>query len=529
MILDSIIDFFKQSPVIPVLFSSISLLLIMIQCFAKRTFFKIRFLISILLVFAAAIILVFNDELKDNSNQVLYYIYIFGQLAIEIIVCVLLFTVIDLSLSNEKLHKVLTKSLDETKYYVLLDKNDKIKQISTLLADDLNIEISKAIGKNFFDVVENRYRIIGLNGEQAFKKDVKRYYEHYDKYAKEGTIVNVELEIQDDNAKHSALYFNENSIFNHSKYRGRILIGDKKTEESLVGMEKDIASKSSELDLIKSRFITLLNKTNEGVFFNTINKRSIWVNDVLVKSLCLNGNSISFDDFYNNIHKDDIALYKEVLNNLNDDDYSITYRYNTGAYYVYVKENGHKIISGDTVELTGIMSVVDDYKYEKTDTILDMIQTEDEMLARLQALDKADVVFEVVYFKIATIPTINEKFGRAIGNMMLSEYVKYFKEQFVVDNYIYRVTGLEFVAFITNYNKMETLKSKLRNDEKILHVSFDMGNNRVATEIYMGISYSNDTSKPKEALVNAKTAMQFASNNQSKTNYVYFGEIKNNG
>ena len=102
MILDSIIDFFKQSPVIPVLFSSISLLLIMIQCFAKRTFFKIRFLISILLVFAAAIILVFNDELKDNSNQVLYYLYIFGQLAIEIIVCVLLFTVIDLSLSNEK-------------------------------------------------------------------------------------------------------------------------------------------------------------------------------------------------------------------------------------------------------------------------------------------------------------------------------------------------------------------------------------------------------------------------------------------
>ena len=48
MILDSIIDFFKQSPVIPFLFSSISLLLIMIQCFAKRTFFKIRFLISIL-------------------------------------------------------------------------------------------------------------------------------------------------------------------------------------------------------------------------------------------------------------------------------------------------------------------------------------------------------------------------------------------------------------------------------------------------------------------------------------------------
>jgi len=524
----SILNYFDQSPIIPFALSLLITIIIIMQCFSKHMFFKVRLLLSFLLVFSAGLCVAFHKEIQASTANHDLWVNLerFGLIGIDILVCLLFFTTVDLSLSNEKLHKVLTKSLDETKYFVLLDKKDKIKEISTLLAKDLEISPENAIKKNFFDVIEHKYRIVGLNGEEAYKKDVKKFYDHYDKYVKEGQINNVEINIMDDNARRDALYFNESTIFSKGRYKGRILIGDKKNEETLVGMEKELSTKSDELDLIKSRFITILNKTTDGIFFNTLNEKSIWFNDILVRRLCLNGNVVSSQEFYSNIHPEDMALFQDIMNNLKDDDYVATYRYNTGSYYVYVKEQGHKIISGNVIELCGTMSIIDDYRYEKTDTALDSVGTEPEMLARFKALQTADSVFLVAYFKVASIPEINEEFGRGIGNMMLSEYVNFFKQTFVVDNYIYRTSGLEFVAFITNYNKMETLKSQLRNDEKILHVTADMAGEKITTDIYMGISYSNDTPNPKDTISNAKNALKIAMNDGYASSYVYYKDLK---
>ncbi|MBQ3253290.1 MAG: diguanylate cyclase [Acholeplasmatales bacterium] len=518
-------DYFKQSPLVPLIFCSLLTVIILMQCFTKHRFLKVRLIISFLLTFLSALILAFNNEIKTTMDEYQEYIN-FILLGIEVIVCILLFTTIDLSLSNEKLQRELTKSLDETKYYVLLDKKDKIKEISSLLIKDLGIEASEAIGKNFFDVIEMRYSIIGFNGEEAFKNDLKKYFNNYGKKVTKDQINTLELSIQDDNAVVSALYFNESVIFSNEKYKGRVLIGDKKNEESLMGTERELALISSELDIIKNRFITILNKTSDGIYFNNLSQKSIWFNDILVKRLCLNGNSINLNDFYRNIHQEDIALYQDIMNNMKSDDYTVTYRYNTGAYYVYVKEEGHKIISDKTIELCGIMSVLDDYRYEKTETSLDSVGTESEMLARFKALQNSDTVFQVVHFKVASIPDINEKYGRAIGNMMLSKYVQIFKEKFVIDNFIFRVSGLEFVAFITNYNKMETLKTFLKNDEKILHLTAEYIGQKITADVFMGISYSNDTANPKDALSNAKDALRICSNPQFSSSYAYYRDIK---
>ena len=524
----AILDYFNQSPIIPLALSALITIIIIMQCFAKHMLFKVKLLVSFLMTFAAGLCLAFHNEIQNATSTRDLWINLerFGLIGVDLIVLFLFFTTIDLSLSNEKLHKILTKSLDETKYFVLLDKKDRVKEISTLLAKDLEIAPEDAMRKNFFDIIENKYRIVGLNGEEAFKKDIKKYYDHYEKYAKEGSVKSVEINILDDNARHDALYFNESCVFSRGKYKGRILIGDKKNEETLVGMEKEIVDKTAELDLIKSRFITILYKTSDGIYFNNLNDKSIWFNDILVKRLFLNGNSMDSNDFYSRIHPEDMPLYQDVMNNLKDDDYSITYRYNTGSYYVYVKEQGHKVISGNTIELCGIMSVIDDYRYEKTDTALDSVGSEPEMLARFKALQLNDSVFEVVHFRVSSIPDINEKYGRGIGNMMLSEYVNFFKQTFVVDNYIYRGSGLEFVAFITNYNKMEMLKSQLRNDEKILHVTADMAGNKITADINMGISYSNDTPNPQDALTNAKNALRIASHENYSSSYAYFKDIK---
>lgn len=514
----------EQSPLIPLIFCSLAVLVILAQSFVKRRFYKAKLLFTFLITFVVVLMLVFDKdiEVRPQINRIVNWILLF----IDIIVCLILLSSIELSLSKEKFHKELTKSIDETKFYVLLDKKERIKEISSLFISDLGIEINDAVGKNVFDVIELKYRIVGLNNQECYKKDAKKHYDHYERKVKEDDKSVMELDLTDENAADVAIYFNESLIFNNGKYRGRILVGDKKTEENLMGMEKDLATTNNELALIKNRFITLLGKTSEGIFFNNLTDKTIWFNDVLVQKLSLNGNSISSNEFYQNIHNEDIALYEDVMKHQLSNDYNLTYRYNVGSHYVYIKENGHRIMNGKIVELCGIMSVLDDYSYEKTDTPLDTVAGEPEMLSRLNALNKADKVFQVVHFKVASIPDINEQFGRSMGNMMLGQYVNFFKQSFVTENQLYRISGLEFVAFITDYRKMDILKSNLNNNEKILHVSANYSNQKIETEVFMGIAYSNDTPNPKDALKNAKQAMKYSCNPQFSSNYAYYRDIK---
>ena len=227
------------------------------------------------------------------------------------------------------------------------------------------------------------------------------------------------------------------------------------------------------------------------------------------------------------MHPDDIALYQSILQNTRSSDYEATYRYNTGSTYVYVKEVGQRIALNGTVEYCGVMNIIDDYRFEKTGTVLDTCGTELELMNRYkQLLNEENNVFLVVCFKVATIPDVNEKFGRAIGNMILSEYIQFFKKNYITSGTIYRTSGLEFVAFVTAYNRMEALNSALRNEEKILHVSATYANEKIQTQIYMGLSASSDTANKKETLAQAKDALRIASNPQFKSSYAYYKDVK---
>ena len=519
---------FEQHPLIPLIFSVISLFLILKQCFVKRRFLKGKLLFVFLITFILVFFVAFFDDIKNGkfwltfiNTSVLNWILF----VIDIIIGIIFFTFIDTGYAAQKFQYELTKSINETKHYVVLDKKDRIKEMSLLFLEDLEVELSEVYGKNFFDVLEKKYRIIGFNGQEAYKKDIKKYYEKYEKRVTSTDKNTIELELQDDEANDSALYFHESVIFQSEKYKGRILMGEKKNEESLIGMEKELSSTSSELEIIKNRFVTILEKTTEGIYFNDLSQGYIWCNDTLVKKLSLNGNSLSNSDFYNMIHPDDISYYREKMKGIAND-YSISYRFNTGSSYIYVKEEGRKIVLGKSVELCGIMTVIDNYKYAKTDTILDTIEGEPEMLAKISMLEKTDKIYEVVYFKVASIPEINEKFGRAIGNTMLAQYVSLFKQNFVNDNMIYRVSGLDFVAIITDYRKMDMLKNNLVNGEKILHINAEYVNQRVEAEVFMGVARNDDVPSRKDTLKNAKEALRFCTNPQFNSNFAFYKDIR---
>ena len=522
MILIDLIQYFEEGPIIPLLLSIIALIAIIIQCFTKHLFLKKKLILIFILVFINAILLAFYSQLMETSFNI-YLKYCF--LALDIIGISILFTTIDYSMVNESFKDKLVDSLNQTKNYLVLDKKDRIKDISDTLLKTLNIEYKDAIGKNCFEVLDNACLIIGFNDNECRKKDILKYYDKY--YTKVSPLDHkaIEIALQNRDGREFVLAFIETPIFRNDKYKGRILIGDTKDEEALTGIERQNDALEEELDVIRNRFITLLNKTNDGIFFNDLTNRSIWFNDVLVKKLFLTGNSLDSNEFYRNIHPDDIRLYEEKLSNISSE-YSISYRYNVGGAYLYLKEEGNKIVSNSQTELCGIIKVLDDESFELSKTMLDIVSSEIEMKRRFNELIGSDKIFQVVYMRLDSIPEVNEAYGRTVGNNVINQYINYFKQSFVVDNLIFRVTGLEFVAFITSNNKMEALKNKFKDENKFLHPKLEFPGGRIETNVYMGITYSNDTPNRKELIKLAKEAMTISMSPKYSSNFAYYREIR---
>ena len=66
--------FLGQSPLIAIVFTALITAIILMQSLTKHKFLLVRFLISVLLIFFAALILVFYDDLVDETNKKIYRI-----------------------------------------------------------------------------------------------------------------------------------------------------------------------------------------------------------------------------------------------------------------------------------------------------------------------------------------------------------------------------------------------------------------------------------------------------------------------
>lgn len=511
-----------QHPLIPLVFSIILLLLVLKQSLTKRTLLKWRLSFSALIVFICALFVVFRHEIEKSEFWTNFSDWTL--LSIDILIGLFLIVLSELSIAQEQFNQDLFYTLDQTRYYVLLDKKERIKEISTVFLNDLGLSKTEALKKNFFETIEKKYRIFSLNGTEVSKDDLKIYFANPSKDAQKEQM---NLEVHDDKGDVFAYYFMETPILVFGRFQGRLFIGDKKDSDNLVGMEKNLADSMKELELIKSRFITVLEKTNEGIYFSNQTEKNIWLNDVIVQMLSLNENSMSLEDFKKRIHPDDLALYEEKLSQVNhiNPNYSVSYRFDTGSRYAYVKEEGSRITNGRVVEFCGILRLLDHYHFEKTGTELDLIQGEPEMLAMTKRLFEQNKVFQLVVLHVGSIPKLNEDFGRGIGNMALSEYIKAISHRFVDENMIYRVSGLDFVILLTDYRKMDLLKNSLSGSEKLLHVTAEYGSIKVSVEAYMGISYSTEARNDKEVLAHSKEALKFALNEKFNGNHAYYKEI----
>ena len=100
VILESISNYIDQSPLIPVILSSIIALIIIMKSLSDKRFLLKIFIISVILTFVSALFLIFQNEVLKSNNFAINTMYI-SLIVIEVIQFFLLLSVVDFSLSSD--------------------------------------------------------------------------------------------------------------------------------------------------------------------------------------------------------------------------------------------------------------------------------------------------------------------------------------------------------------------------------------------------------------------------------------------
>ena len=516
--------------------SLILLVVIILECLQKNQLIKWKLSLSSVNVFILILSSLFYEKFI-LTNETLHNVFVIYVTVIFILFGLMCFAVVNNSFQKSNDYTQFIESLNNTSWnvYFVCDRKDRIKEISESLLLDLGLTKKEVIGKKAFDIFDQTIRFTHVNDNIITNKELREYYKTFSKTTKPNEEYKREIYFQNCNGKTVVLNLIEKPLYVSGKYRGRLNIGQKKTDETMVEVERELINKNKDLESIQYKFIAALELTEEGIFFNDLDENYIWGNDVLVKDLKLGSNTISYMSYKDLIYPEDQAIYTSTIRQLTPErpTYSISYRIKVGDRYEFVKEVGKRIFEDEHSNvILGFAKKIDTHYFQRTNMPeVDSAKSVEDLLVTLDTLFKDHRVFQLVCINLTTLPDINNRYGRGVGNMIMNEYIKKLKNNFMSDtSELYRASGLVFYFVITDVRKMELFKRGLSSDPAAMTLCLNYGSLRAELKVNIGIAESNVDGLNKEELIkNCNTAINATLNPNYRENYAYYKDLKDYG
>lgn len=526
-----------QHPLFGAIIALFIVILIITESILRERLLKNRLILSFLNLVLFIIFIFLYDAYIDadlSEYDTPQYVYIAFQFINYLAFLFTLYGTFKHAILNASQYQIFVKGIKNTKWnvYYVVDARERVKDMSISLLRELNFDRDDVVGKKLFSVFNQSIRFTALDGEKIDNRGLEKYYLDYKKDATPNDTINQELTLFNYAGETVYLHLFMQPIYVLGKYRGRMCVGEKRTDESLMKVEKVLKQTDQELESIRHKFIATLELSDEGLFSMDLDEKTIWLNDTLVEQLGLSSHTLSLADYRSMIEPNDLQKYLSVLSGLtvNKDAYATNYRIMIDGNYIWVKEKGKRLFEDKhSAVIMGIITPLSATSFRKTNIeILDNIKDENHLSVDLKNLIKTQRPFQLAIIKLANIPNINEKHGREIGNMVMGHYISKIKQSFVTESSdIYRLSGLEFALTITDPRKMGALKNGLKSDENYLNLSIEYGAIHVELEVFIGIAEMHtDAVNAMELYQNANRALKTAMNPQYKGNGCYYKDIK---
>lgn len=523
---------FLQDPIFPLIMTVFTLFIVIIQSIQSEKLLKNRFAISFInIAIAIVIIASFDTYIKDNDLYIKIYSYY--TLFIYLLYFIVFISSFKTSTLKANHYQLFVKSIKESDWnaYYVVDRRERIKDISQSMLEEINFEKEEVIGKKLFNILNKSVRYTSLNGSEINNRQLESYYNDYRKIAKVGESEIQELVMLNYEGKEIIYKQIMQPVFVLGKYRGRVMVGEKKTDFDLLGVEKNLNKKTQDLESIRQKFIATLEISKEGLFYIDLDARSLWASDTLTHMLGLPSNDNDLQDFRKLIHEDDLSEYLSTLSDLGitRQQYLVKYRILQGNNYIWVEERGKRIFEDKTTAtIMGTINPIKNSHFRQTSIdILDDLSDYNDLLVNMNKLLETDKYFYLMLIDLVNIPKINEKYGWQVGNMLMGEYINKMQTSFVTETgNIFRITGLKFVVLVTNPNKMNIIQKGYENNKKFLNLGMQYGSIKDELEVFSGISVSKKDALIEEHLYEAaEQALKVAKNPNYDGNIVFYNDI----
>ena len=279
---------------------------------------------------------------------------------------------------------------------------------------------------------------------------------------------------------------------------------------------------------LRKRFIALIDLLKDGLAFKS-DDGMMFATENLCNMIGFSKNEFALEEFEARIHPDDLSLYKNTLKKLTkrSEGYEISYRFKKFSQYIWLKEIGSLVYYEDRTMIISMVKSIDVRQYPETAVdVLNSLKIDQEMLETLQSLNRQRKSYYLVVIELSNIPSINKKYGRDIGDLMMGDFLNKMRFNFVKEDQAYfRISGIRFAMVIQDPRKYEILERALKHGGDALNFSMQFGGIKETLFPYFGIQKITMFDEPINELIERTIkALEIALDDHSQENYFVMGK-----
>ncbi|MFW6298176.1 MAG: diguanylate cyclase domain-containing protein [Bacillota bacterium] len=297
--------------------------------------------------------------------------------------------------------------------------------------------------------------------------------------------------------------------------------------EKLNALKKEYKQLTNRSEMLRKRFIAMLDLLEDGVVFR-MEDGSMFMTDVARAYLGFDANELSYEDFLNGIHPDDLEAYKNLSEGKGrkKGHYTAHYRVVQNNSPHWVKEKGVQVEHDKRTMTIALIQSLDVKKYPKTNVdVLNQLQIDQALFEYLQSRNSDEKTYTLIFFELSNIPHINREYGRDIGDLMMGEFISKLIYHFIGDaKAVFRITGIRFAMVIKDQRKYGMLKRALEEGGDLVNYTMSFGGVRESVYPYFGIHTVTVFEEPVDEIASrAEKALNIALDDTTQENYFVIG------
>lgn len=500
------------------------LLMILNENISTKKTSKVKFIFAFLHLLVNGAVFYLEDMFKNTDYfNVAYYLLIISTLSILIYQIYVTYRIS--SLKNDY-NQLFIKSLKEIEknVYLVTNEFDKVQEISKSFLTDIGLTEGEVINRKWMDIVHSTLTFNVMNGRSIDNNGIEQYYLKYNATYKSQKSKPVELEYVSNEGKVQIIRGIEKPIIIDDKFRGRILVGEKKSLDFMTKSEKDLEEVKISYKDLQQRFQNTIQLMKDGVFYLNESSKEIWGTDQFRKLLGFPTNTIKESDHIKIIHPNDLDEYKkQMMIKERKGSYRLHYRVVINNNEKWVFEEGKTI---DTEEGKMTVAVVRDGDTRRKANQI-VFQDDKDYKLKIRNLIKSEKEFWIVRFNIDDRNRMNVRYGRDVATHAVNEFLRKLKKRYNHEkSTIFELSPLEYAVVMQNPDEFMILKKGLLSSQDLFRYEEQMGGLEVTFTPSIGIVEFPKNEKEYDELVNsAEKAVTMAGKELTRYHYCFYEDI----